>query len=47
MTDYCRAILSADKIGRLCRSSDIPLSTALASCSRVILLIGPMMSPVG
>jgi len=26
MTDFCGAILSADKIGRLCRSSDIPLS---------------------
>jgi len=26
MTDFCGAILSADKIGRFCRSSDIPLS---------------------
>ena len=25
-TDFCRAILSADKIGRFCRSSDIPFS---------------------
>jgi len=24
-TDFCRAILSSDKIGRFCRSSDIPL----------------------
>ena len=25
-TDFCRAILSVDKIGRFCRSSDIPFS---------------------
>jgi len=29
MTDFCQAILSADKIGRFCRLSDIPLSLKL------------------
>jgi len=35
MTDFCQAILSAEKIGRFCRSSDIPFSnpTLVSECA--------------